>query len=158
MWTALHASIPHDRPPVGATEKIARLHTPARTIVSVSQQGGKEGLPVHQVACGQQFARCPESGHEGLALLHEGQFQLGGAYALLLAVGAPAPLIALPHEAGIVVVCCELSKSLHAVGVILERGAFARRHQGDPCPVWPPWPALCFQAALAGVPRGIGHA
>ena len=32
------------------------------------------------------FVQCLQSGHEGLALLHEGRFQLGGACALLLAV------------------------------------------------------------------------
>ena len=123
MWTALHALSAHDHPHVGATRKVARQRKPVRTIVSVSQQEVQEGLPVHQVACGQQFVQRLQSGHEGLALLHEGRFLLGGAYALLLAEGAPAPWIALPHGAGIVVVCCGLSRTLHAAGVYLERGA-----------------------------------
>ena len=121
-WTALRALSAHDHPHVGATRKVARQRKPVRTIVSVSQQEVQEGLPVHQVACGQQFVQRLQSGHEGLALLREGRFLLGGAYALLLAEGAPAPWIALPHGAGIVVVCCGLSRTLHAVGVHLQEG------------------------------------
>ena len=130
MWTALHALSAHDHPHVGATRKVARQRKPVRTIVSVSQQEVQEGLPVHQVACGQQFVQRLQSGHEGLALLREGRFLLGGAYALLLAEGAPAPWIALPHGAGIVVVCCGLSRTLHAAGVYLERGASAGKRLG----------------------------
>ena len=120
----------------------------------------QEEFPVRQVACGQQFVQHLQSGHEGLALLHEERFLLGGAYALLLAEGALAPRIALPLGAGIVVACCGLSRTLHAAEVNLEKGASAGKHLGGPCPELPPWPALCvqIQVTLKEVLHGIGHA